>query len=540
MRRQITDGIFNQTQNQYLLYDDFSTPRVAGSVNGSYAEFKGGVRTVVDGNNVLSMSGDKLVAVTGGVTTGNPIISYSNISRILGRTYFAKDYSMTTSSWGAEFMQQGGGTTSGTLMEFSNISVRAGAGGLVVAPFSLDTLYSLCIIFRISGTFTLIKGGVYSNWTMLYPQLINNSALISTNIQYRSTTAEFSLGSHYIPLKTFIPIPIQSDGFSLSTTDGLGNPENNGIVGNSWTGATWSVGSGVVSNTPSVGAQIHNQSNAAADPNGTEANATTGWTATNSTLSVDSLTPSVGTYDLKAVATAPFGSMDYGFSATATTWYAISANIKQTIETGFCAILTSLTPQHNPSATSSWATYYFNSRATTTTPSISFKARGTIGDIVQVDDVSIKSMTLSSLFRSISSSSQNVIVDVNVIRTLGTQAGLVLNLDSTSSPSNFVIAYLDGAGNCILEKCVAGVYTSVISGAVTYVSSATLRVIKDGTSYRLFYNDLAVGSVGTISDAGIINNTLHGLFSTYDLNTFDNFVIWARGTNNEYSALDSM
>jgi hypothetical protein len=70
------------------------------------------------------------------------------------------------------------------------------------------------------------------------------------------------------------------------------------------------------------------------------------------------------------------------------------------------------------------------------------------------------------------------------------------------------------------------------------VANATIRVIKDGTEYRLFYNNVAIGSAGTISDSAIINNTLHGLFSTYSGNTLDNFVLWARGTGNEYSALE--
>jgi len=39
-----------------------------------------------------------------------------------------------------------------------------------------------------------------------------------------------------------------------------------------------------------------------------------------------------------------------------------------------------------------------------------------------------------------------------------------------------------------------------------------------------------IGSEQTVSDAGIISNTKHGLFSTYSGNTFDNFTLWARGS----------
>lgn len=149
----------------------------------------------------------------------------------------------------------------------------------------------------------------------------------------------------------------------------------------------------------------------------------------------------------------------------------------------------------------------------------------------------VKQITPSSLFASVTVSTPDVLAEAAVTLTAGTQAGLVLNLDSAATPANFVIAYHNGT-NCLLEKCVAGVYTTVISAAATYSAGAVLRVIKDGTAYRLYYNNALVGT-GTISDAGIVSNARHGLFSTYSGNSFDNFVVWARGTGGEYSALDS-
>ena len=138
------------------------------------------------------------------------------------------------------------------------------------------------------------------------------------------------------------------------------------------------------------------------------------------------------------------------------------------------------------------------------------------------DDVTIKELATVDLFRSIVNSTQNVIADANVTLTLGTQAGLVVNLDSASSPANFVIAYHNGT-NCILDKCVAGVYTNLISAAATYSIGATIRVVKDGTAYRLFYNNVVVGTSATVADAGIVDNKLMGLFSTYSGNSLTNF-----------------
>ena len=39
----------------------------------------------------------------------------------------------------------------------------------------------------------------------------------------------------------------------------------------------------------------------------------------------------------------------------------------------------------------------------------------------------------------------------------------------------------------------------------------------------------------TIADAGIVNNTLHGLFSTYEGNTVDNWTVYASGSSGEYA-----
>ena len=161
------------------------------------------------------------------------------------------------------------------------------------------------------------------------------------------------------------------------------------------------------------------------------------------------------------------------------------------------------------------------------------------GGTVSVDNVSFKPLTLSSLFSSVSTSDTDVIADTNVTWTLGTEAGLVTNLDSSSSPANFLIAYLIPAGNSEtgmlinLDKNVGGTYTNLISAA-TYSAGATLRVITytsaGALKVRVYYNNTMVGSEQTVSDAGIISNNKHGLFSTYSGNSFDNFTLWPRGS----------
>jgi hypothetical protein len=159
-------------------------------------------------------------------------------------------------------------------------------------------------------------------------------------------------------------------------------------------------------------------------------------------------------------------------------------------------------------------------------------------DTVVVDDFSLKALTLNTLFSSIETSTADVVAQIELDTVVSeTQAGIVLNLDDKDNPQNFVVAHLNRADNtCKLEKCVAGVYTSVISAAAAYSAGKSLVVVKDGTSYSLYYNDAQVGATQTVSDAGIVDNTLHGMFSTYDGNQLDNFQVFARGTGGEYDA----
>jgi hypothetical protein len=148
---------------------------------------------------------------------------------------------------------------------------------------------------------------------------------------------------------------------------------------------------------------------------------------------------------------------------------------------------------------------------------------GTLSAACQFDTLTLKPLTLSELLTSITESTPDVYCSADTTRAAGTQAGLLLCLDSDSSPANFIFVYEDGAGNIKCDKCVSGAWTNVATTAITYSAGAKLTARKIGTSVWYWYNNAYVNNV-TISDAGIINNVKHGLFSTYNANTFDNYV----------------
>ena len=109
----------------------------------------------------------------------------------------------------------------------------------------------------------------------------------------------------------------------------------------------------------------------------------------------------------------------------------------------------------------------------------------------------------------------------------GRQGGLVINLDSISTPANFVIAYLDGT-NAKLDKCVAGTYTNVISGAVTFGATKNLKLVKSGNNYSLYYGTPGSETqVGTTQAITSMNGTIHGLFVTNNTPKFDTYQLAA-------------
>ena len=126
----------------------------------------------------------------------------------------------------------------------------------------------------------------------------------------------------------------------------------------------------------------------------------------------------------------------------------------------------------------------------------------------------------------------NAITGATLTRA-GNEVGVVLRYVNAD---NYIRAIHDGT-NCKLVKRVAAAETDVIS-AVMALGAGAIRVIPDGTAFRLFLNDAAVGVVSTINDAVLQTGTEQGLFSTNVGNTQDRFLVMARGSNGEYAALN--
>jgi hypothetical protein len=153
---------------------------------------------------------------------------------------------------------------------------------------------------------------------------------------------------------------------------------------------------------------------------------------------------------------------------------------------------------------------------------------------ITFDDFLAQPLSWSDIFQSIERETPDVLIEVELTIDSNMPAGLVLNLDDPDNPQNFTIVYFERSQARIrVGKMVAGTFSVVSTTADVYGAGDVLRVIKDGTSVRVYYDNTFVVA-DTISDAGIIDNVYHGLLSPWYANRADNLVIYARGTSGEY------
>jgi hypothetical protein len=112
----------------------------------------------------------------------------------------------------------------------------------------------------------------------------------------------------------------------------------------------------------------------------------------------------------------------------------------------------------------------------------------------------------------------------------GGNVGIIARLQNSS---NYLRAYHDGT-NAVCQQVVAGVPTTLRTGAAAFVASAYIYLIVSGTIGWLFYNNAAIGASFTVPASEQKN---HGLYTTNTGNTMDEFEAWPYGTGGEHAFL---
>lgn len=172
----------------YLLRDDFTTAEAAPLASPRTAEPGPGTLTLVQNDGQFSISGGKLAfpAQTTPAAGDQGFIG-AGLSRVAGRALISKINASTmadmfNSVWASANSIVFGGfgnMAGGFYMETASLYVVEFAVGFIVAGgLSAATEYSVCTVQRASGHFALIKGGIYTNWTLLYVGATSNTATV--------------------------------------------------------------------------------------------------------------------------------------------------------------------------------------------------------------------------------------------------------------------------------------------------------------------------------------------------------------------------
>jgi len=259
---------------------------------------------------------------------------------------------------------------------------------------------------------------------------------------------------------------------------------------------TWTLNGGLWTNAPTVGAELLANGAFASDTGWTKG---AGWTIAGGVGVATTVTAGIGISQASIL--------------TIGNWYHQQFDIPTLTANG-------LSPWDgnalvNQTATTTGNAKLWSLRAAGTTAGIFARVGATSGTI---DNASIKPLTTNTLFIARPGIADPPTIGAWLTIVANTHCGVVVNLDSIVTPANFVIGLHNGA-TASMFKCVAGVYTSLVSAGATYVAGARLEVRKTApTTYQLWYNGAQVGTNQTVSDAGIISNTLHGGVSMYSGN----------------------
>jgi len=148
-----------------------------------------------------------------------------------------------------------------------------------------------------------------------------------------------------------------------------------------------------------------------------------------------------------------------------------------------------------------------------------------------VDDIEVKQLVTSHVFAVREFNKSDLDISVKITRTGKDYAGIALCLDDNVTPTDYILIGIDSydfSGSVRIHtvrigKVVGGVYTLIQNQGITYVADALLRVIKNGPALKIYYNGSEFSEDIFVSDAGIVNNTKHGLFSAGDGVSFDDF-----------------
>lgn len=294
-----------------------------------------------------------------------------------------------------------------------------------------------------------------------------------------------------------------------------------------WTGNTWSISNGSAINTPNIGPEV--MLNGGFETG----NPPDSWGTVNAALLFERSASQVhdGSYSGHLVTADYSGGIAQYDIVTPGNWYrtitwlytagGMFINLPTQVEYFFYL------------PTNQWVkTVSIYGTGTTSLQFIS-----TYANDFYLDGITTGSLSQSELFASIDTGNSDITIEAGLIWGGFYQrnpVGLILKADNTTNPQNFVVAYItnggsNGWGIAALCKVINGAWTTLFADHLAsyntqYAVGGILKVIAHENEVSLYYRDTLLTTV-TVSDPEIIGNTIHGLFSTFEEDSIDNFLI---------------
>ena len=499
--------------------------------------------TNVDGTDAYPGPGTRSTGATGSISGGAYVLTGAaddslwydeTVTRAVGRILIATP-TITDATKIIEFgfdANQAGALGANSLLYNTDLlkPTDGGAGGPAIFVPADATQYTLAMALRAAGAYFFVDG------ELLYVYGTNATTPLYAGIS--NTDAAGTIDYVRVSTGKYVPVPIAADTGTVADVDGTYYTDGGTLTGieaggdgRAWTGDTWTNGVGGAYNTPTLGAELVANGDMELDSDWSNY----GSPATNERSDIRS---HGGTYSRHIVTTGITQGCTQSVTGTVARWLRFLAWTY--VVTGD-ARLVNATSETFPKIsldiydTGEWVGSTWTCRATVSSIGIYLRPSSVAISEVYFDDVSLMELSTADLFRSITdAATPYVYASANWIVTAGTQAGIVTNLDSAATPANFIIVYHDGT-SVVTEKCVAGTYTTIATVAAAYSANAPLvvrtRLSGSDLSVWVWYNNVYIGNY-TVTDAGIISNTLHGLFSTHADNVCSDVNIYPTGGHN--------
>lgn len=503
----------------YIMLDLFSGNLAAGDVNGSVSD-SGHEREIIDSNSWVSVnSGITFADGPAAAPYGDPSLTYADftLARQLGKV-LRFSFDVTGGPWlrfGLDTSPVGTPTKAIFLNETQGVYVYNNATNWSWVYPGLTGVSNFALITRSLGSAFFIQNEA-GQWILVHLNDYDSTAALKPLI----ATFNFAVTCKSIkhPTSKYYPSPLISDNLSgalLSSVDVGDVSPQLGVELLSDTSLEAAYTAGLCGSLTKAGSPTLSES---ADAHtGSKAQQFTG-VANADRVIWPNKTPVLGVwyraafYAKRTVGTA--GNVVFRFFNGGTQYiYALAPIISSTYERYAIDVLA----------------------MTTDALSLHMMGVGINTDTVLMDDGSLSPFVTSSLFAGKDYSKNNVSVSAAIAMAGYSSAGVFACLDSLDTPENYIVAHIAYNGSSIvpylyLRKVVSGVPENIAApAAISYVAASRIELIKNGTAVSVKYNGTSVAS-GSVADAGIVSNTIHGKFSTDTSNAISDLAVNDSGT----------